>query len=181
VASARVGRLRVGAAIVALAVLVWIAYETISAGSDVPPAQPQGPTRLSSGAASGKRIDGKSWVLDYDSAVMTPDGSGAEIDNVHDGILYRNGKPYMRMRAKHVSANLNADDFRVIGPVSFVEISGNHRSLETIDAHYTGALQTLELDNPTIIRQGPATLRVAKATINFRTGATQLGRIVGTL
>jgi hypothetical protein len=179
--AARVGYWRAGAAAVAFAVLGWIAYETIHAGSDIPPSHSDGPTRLTTGEASGKRIDGKSWSLDYDSAVMTPDGSGAEIDNVHDGVIFRNGKPYMHMRARHVSANLDLNDFQATGPVSFVEIGGRHRRLDTIDAHYEGNVHTLVLTHPTTIREDGASVTVASASINFLTGETKLGRIAGNL
>jgi hypothetical protein len=138
-------------------------------------------TRLSLGSANGRRLDGKSWSLDYDAASLSPDGSIAEINDVHDGVITRNGKPYMRMTARHVTANLGANDFVVTGPVTFSEVDGQRRQLQTVGAHYSGFDQTLHLDQPTTIREGAATLRVATAVINFRTGETTLGRIVGTM
>ncbi len=179
--AARVGWWRPAAVAAGLAVLGWVAYETVHAGSEIPPSHTDGPTRLTNGEASGKRIDGKSWSLDYDNAVMTPDGSGADIENVHNGVIFRNGKPYMHMRAQHVSANLNLNDFQTIGPVSFVEIGGHHRRLDTIDAHYEGYAHTLILAHPTTIRQDGAEVTVANASINFLTGETKLGRIAGSL
>lgn len=160
---------------------MWIGYETIHAGSDIPAQSGVQQTRLSVGSANGKRLDGKSWSLDYGAATLSPDGSIANIDNVHDGVIMRDGKPYMHMSAKHVVANLGANDFVVTGAVTFVEVGGQHRRLETTGAHYNGNDHTLHLDQPTTIRQGEATLRVMTAVINFQTGETQLGRIVGTM
>lgn len=180
-AAKRLVWLRAAAVALGCALLAWLVYATVHAGSDIPPPQMQGPTLLQGGAANGKRIDGKSWSLDYRQAVMSADGGQAEIDDVHDGLIFRNGRPYMHVRAKHVSANLTTNDFRVQGPVAFVEIGGQHRQLDTVDAHYLGFSQTLVLPNRTIVREGAILLVVAHATVNFQTGATQLGRIVGSM
>jgi lipopolysaccharide export system protein LptC len=180
-APALVGRLRVAAALIVVAIVAWVGYQTMHAGADIPGPVTNQQTRLSTGSANGKRVDGKSWSLDYDTATLSADGSIAEIDRVHDGIIMRNGKPYMRMTARHVTANLGANDFVVTGPVSFTEVGGQHRRLDTDGAHYNGTDHTLHLDHPTTIRQGPMTIRVTTAVVNFQTGETQLGRIVGTM
>jgi hypothetical protein len=176
-----VKRLRVAGALIAAALLAWIGWQTIHAGADIPAQHSQAQTQLSGGSANDKRIDGKSWSLDYDNATLSPDGSLAEIDNVHDGVILRDGKPYMRMTAKHVSANLAANDFVVTGPVSFNEIGGQQRQLNTDEAHYEGNVHTLFLDHPTMIRAAGMTFRVAKAEVDFTTGDTKLGRITGSL
>jgi hypothetical protein len=181
VAPARVNALRTVAALIAIAVLSWIGYETVRAGNDVPPPAPQALTQLTGGHASDKRVDGKSWSLDYDSATMSADGSTAEIENVRDGVIKRNGKPYMHVRAKHISANLAQNDFTVVGPVTFQEIGGQGRTLVTTGAQYLGFSHTLALPNRTTIREGPIHLIVDHATVDFSTGATTLGRIVGTM
>jgi lipopolysaccharide export system protein LptC len=181
VAKARLARLRVVLALAAVAVLGWFAYQTMYAGSDIPSQTSTQQTRISVGSANGKRLDGKSWSLDYSAASISPDGSIANIDDVHDGTIMRAGKPYMRMTAKHVTANLSASDFVVNGPVTFTEIGGQHRELETTGAHYSGLDHILHLDRPTTIRQGSVTLHVTTAVVNFQTGDTTLGRIVGTM
>lgn len=176
-----VKQLRVAGALVAVLLLAWIAWQTIHAGSDIPSQTTTAQTQLAGGSANDKRIDGKSWSLDYDNATLSPDGSLAEIDNVHDGVILRDGKPYMYMRAKHVSANLAANDFVVTGPVSFDEVGGQRRHLVTDEAHYSGNTHTLFLDHPTTIRAGGMTFRVVRAEVNFTTGETKLGRINGSL
>jgi hypothetical protein len=168
VAAARIAQLRVVATVVVAAILAWVVWQTIHAGTDIPSQRTQQQTQLSGGSANDKRIDGKSWSL-------------AEIERVHDGIILRDGKPYMRMTAKHVSANLAANDFVVTGPVSFSEIGGQRRELFTDQAHYTGSDHMLHLDHPTTIHAGAMTFHVDKALVNFTTGETKLGRITGTL
>lgn len=180
-AATGVKRLRVAGALIASALLAWIGWQTIHAGADIPSQRTQAQTQLSGGSANDKRIDGKSWSLDYANATLSPDGSLAEIDNVHDGVILRDGKPYMHMKAKHVSANLAANDFVVTGPVSFNEVGGQRRQLDTDEAHYSGSVHTLYLDRPTTIRASGMTFRVARAEVNFTTGETKLGRIKGSL
>jgi lipopolysaccharide export system protein LptC len=181
VATPGLARLRVPAALLVAAFVAWVAYQTVRAGSDVPPQTSGEQTRISVGSANDKRLDGKTWSLDYQAAAMSPDGSVANVDDVHDGLILRDGKPYMRMSAKHVTANLLANDFVVTGPVTFTEVGGQHRKLVTVGAHYSGNDHTLHLDHPTTIQEGPATLHVATAVVNFQTGQTTLGRIVGTM
>jgi len=182
VATARgLARLRAIGALIAVVVLAWLGWQTMHAGADIPSQRATSQTQLSGGSANDKRLDGKSWSLDYGTATLSPDGSLAEIDNVHDGVILRNGKPYMHMTAKHVSANLAANDFVVSGPVEFTEIGGEGRRLDTDQAHYAGNLHMLYLDHPTTIRASGMTFRVTTAAVNFTTGETKLGRITGSL
>jgi lipopolysaccharide export system protein LptC len=180
-ATAHLAQLRVVAVLAIAGILAWVVWQTIHAGTDIPSQRTQQQTQLSGGSANDKRIDGKSWSLDYDNATLSPDGSLAEIERVHNGVILRDGKPYMRMTAKHVSANLSANDFVVTGPVSFSEIGGQRRELFTDEAHYTGNDHMLHLDHPVTIHAGGMTFHVATALVNFTTGATTLGRITGSL
>lgn len=172
--------LRLPAALLVAALLAWVGYETVHAGSDIPPPpNGSGPTRLNQGVASGKRIDGRSWSLDYTTATMSQDGSSAEIDDVRDGVIRRNGKPFMSLRARHISADVAANAFTVRGPVHLTEIGERHRSLDTIGARYDGPSQVLHLERPTTIRDGALTVRVETAVVNFKTGDLTLGPLVG--
>lgn len=174
-------RLRVPLALVAVLGLGWIVFQTIHAGEDIPPPPAQTQTKLTGGSANDKRIDGKSWSLDYDTATLSPDGSLAQIERVHDGVILRDGKPFMHMTADHVTANLALNEFNVTGKVTFSEVGGQHRKLETTGAHYAGSTHILQLDRPTTIQDGTVTFHVATASINFATGETKLGRINGAM
>ncbi len=180
-APAALARLRVLGALLAVILLSWITYETVHAGSDIPPPPPEAVTHLSGGTASDKRLDGKAWSLDYASATMSPDGSTADIEHIRDGLILRNGKPFMHMKAEHVTANTAINDFTAVGPVSFTEIGGQHRSLRTNGAHYVGFSQTLILSNRTLVRANGVSIVVDHATVDFANGNTTFGRIVGTL
>jgi hypothetical protein len=88
-ATSRLTQLRTIAALVAAAVLIWITWQTIHAGADIPSQRATSQTQLSGGSANDKRLDGRSWSLDYDTATISPDGSLAEIENVHNGVILR--------------------------------------------------------------------------------------------
>jgi len=177
----KLNRLRIPLALVLAALLAWVVYQTIHAGSDIPPPNAGTVTQLSGGTAGGKRIDGRSWSLDYSSATMTPDGQNIALDNVRDGLITRNGKPFARMRAAHVLANTGSNNFSAQGPVEFTELGGRRRKIQTVDATYDGDHHLLTLTHTATITEGAAKVVVDHATMNFATGETKLGRIKGIL
>jgi hypothetical protein len=166
---------------IVIALLGWIGVGIYRAGGDVPP-PPQTPqTQLTAGHAEGRRVDGKpSWSLDYDRLVASPDTTIATLENVRHGQLYRHGKPFMTMVAKHVTVNTISNDFIVIGPLELVEDDGKHtRRLTSNGANYSGVLQTLTLAHQAKIVTDGARVTVASATVNFRSGDMSLGRLIG--
>lgn len=113
---------------------------------------------------------------------MSPDGSMAAVDGIHNGILYRNGKPYLSIAAKHISANTLSDDFTATGRVHIAQLEGSvPRSFDTDLIAWTNVTKNLTLPHPSIIKTGKATLSVEKATINFESGAIHLGKIKGAI
>ena len=173
---------RVPAAIAVLVLLAWVGFEIGRAGGDIQVARMAAPNTLSHGRVQGKRIDGRSWSLDYDTVTMSPDGSQATIAHVRDGKLHRAGKPDVLMKADGVTVNTITNDLLVTGPVTFTEqaASGQKRTFETKGAHYNGGTHELQLDHTATITEGTAKVVVAKAVANFRTGEITLGRIEGT-
>jgi lipopolysaccharide export system protein LptC len=138
-------------------------------------------TKLTAGHAEGRRIDGKpSWSLDYDHLIASPDTTVATLENVRNGELYKQGKPYMRMVAKHVVVNTLSNDFVVTGPLQLIENDGQHKRRLTSDsANYSGVLQTLMLSHQAKIESDGAKATVASAEVNFKTGDMSLGRLIG--
>jgi len=173
---------RVPVAVAVLALLAWVGYEIGRAGNDIQVAHVAGNNTLVNGRVAGKRIDGRSWSLDYDTVTMSPDGSQATIGHVRDGRLHRAGKPDVLMKADGVSVNTITNDLVVTGPVTFTEPQGpgRTRTFETKGAHYNGGTHELELDHTATITEGTAKIVVAKVLANFRTGEVTLGRIEGT-
>jgi hypothetical protein len=131
---------------------------------------------------SGKRIDGRAWTMDYDKVTMSPDATYATIEHVRDGRIRRPGKPDVLVRADGVTVNTITNDLTITGPVTITdpERDGTTRVLRTVGAQYIGSSHTLILEHPATITADGATITVGGARMDFRTGATQLGRIVGT-
>lgn len=160
---------------------VWVGIGIYRAGGDVPPVARNPETRLSHGHAEGRRIDGKpSWSLDYDRLVASADTTIATLENVRHGVLYRRGKPYMEITAKHVVINTLSNDFIATGPLVLVQNDRQHKRRLTSDAaDYSGVLQTLTLKHPSDITSDGTRMKVATATVNFRSGDIALGPLIG--
>lgn len=175
------GVLRLGVAAVAATLLTWVGIGIYRAGGDVPspPNMPQ--TTLTAGHAEGRRLDGRpSWSLDYDHLIASADTTIATLENVRHGELYKRGKPYMEMVAKHVVVNTLSNDFVVTGPLELIENDGAHNRRLTSDAaNYSGVLETLTLTRPAKIRSDGVTVDVKTVTVDFRSGDMTLGPLVG--
>ena len=159
----------------------WVGLGIYRAGGDVPPPLSNPETKLTTGHAEGRRIDGKaSWSLDYDRLVTSADTSVATLDNVRHGELYRHGKPFMQIKAQHVVVNTLSNDFIATGPLELTQNDGKQRRKMTSDAaNYSGMMSTLTLLHPANIVTDGAKIKVASATVNFRTGDLSVGRIIG--
>jgi lipopolysaccharide export system protein LptC len=173
---------RIPVVLAVLALLAWVGYEIGRAGNDIAVQKTAGPDTFTHGSMHGKRIDGRSWSLDYDRVTMSPDGSVVRIPHVRDGRLHRDGKPDVLMSADDVTANTATNDIQVAGDVKFTEEEGpgRTRTFVTKGAHYSGLSHELVLDHTATITEGDATVVVASASVNFRTGAVTLGPLKGT-
>lgn len=173
--------LRTGIAAGALAGLIWVGDGIYRAGGDVPPPPTTPQTKLSTGHAEGRRVGGKpSWSFDYERIVASPDATTATLENVRNGEIYKHGKPFMRLTAKHVVVNTLSNDFVVTGALELTENDGEHKRRLTSDAaNYSGLLQTITLIHPAKIHSDGANVTVANATVNFKSGDMTFGPLVG--
>jgi len=173
---------RVPASIVLLALLAWAGFEIGHAGSEIKIARVPADDKLFKGSIHGKRIDRRSWSLDFDTVTMTPDGLNATIAHVRDGRIHRVNKPDVLMKADDVTVNTVSNDLAIGGPVTFTvqEGPGRTRTFQSSGAHYFGGSHLLDLSHTATITEGTARIVVAKATVNFRTGEVILGPIEGT-
>ena len=152
----------------------------ILAGRDLPPPPGAAPVVLGSGGVTAHRMSNKSWSLYYDHAQTSPDGSQAEIDGIHNGVLYKDGKPYITLSARHVSVNTVSNDFTATGDVHITQVKGAiNRAFDTDLIVWTNATKTVTLSHPSIVKTGDAVMTVASMTINVGTGAVHLGKIGG--
>ena len=163
-----------------LAGLAYVGVGIYRAGGSV--ALPPGaqPMHLSFGTAEGRRVTGRSWTLHYDKIETSLDGTTASIQGLRDGTFYRNGKPFVRIRAKHVVVNTITNDITIDGPVSITTLDSPKRTFSTNAATWNNFAQRLLLPHESTMRSGDALLRIATVAIDFRSGSVKLGRVAGT-
>ncbi len=169
-------------ALAAAALFVFIVAQVILAGRENVPLPGSQPVTLLGGHVSGNRISTKSWTFDYRRAQTTPDGSVATIEGIRNGVLYKNGKPYLRLAARHVQVNTTTLDFTATGDVHVEQVDpkpGESRSFDTDLLQWTNVTKTLELPHPSIVRTGGQTLKVRTISVDFTKGSVRFGRISG--
>jgi hypothetical protein len=112
---------------------------------------------------------------------MSPDGTLATVDGVHNGILYKKGKPYLNISAEHVSVNTQTIDFTATGDVHIQSLAtpGETKSFDTDLVQWTNATKMLTLPHPSIFHTGGETLKVASISVNFNTSDIHMGGISG--
>ncbi len=172
------------ALIAALALAVVLAVGVFLAGRETPPPG-QTPVILKHGGIFGHRLTSrgaKAWSFDYDRVQTSPDGSLADIDGVHGGLLYKDGKPYLRISAKHISANTVTNNYTATGHIHIEAIGARmKRSFDTDLAVWQNFNKTLTLSHPSIVHTGDAVLNFRTVTVDFNTGKIHLGGILGSL
>jgi hypothetical protein len=91
------------AQVAGVALLGYVGYGIYAAGLDERPPPPTSTSIVfKNGTATGHRIVSRSWSADYDNIQSNSDQTVLELDNVRNGIIYKKGKPYLRVRADHM-------------------------------------------------------------------------------
>ncbi|NNM92065.1 MAG: hypothetical protein HKL92_01850 [Candidatus Eremiobacteraeota bacterium] len=168
---------------VGIALGIWLVVGFIIAGlGPVPPPPGLQPIILKQGRVRGNRIATKSWSFDYQRARLSPDGTNGDIQGVRHGIILRKGKPYAELSAEDIDVNTQTLDFTAIGKVHIVRLHDpQKRSFDTDFANWINSVQTLTMPHPSYYHTGGATLKVAKITMNFKTGAVTLSGVSGNI
>ena len=168
--------------IVAVAVLGYLGYGIYDAGRNERPA-PLANTNISfsRGHASGQRVKFRSWAADYDKIVSNADQTILDIQNVRNGTIFKNGKPYLHVRAAHMTVNTITHDFAETGPMHADTVGTTpERSFDTDSAVWNDALQTLTLAKRVVVHSGSDDpLIVGSITLDIKTGALDIRDIEG--
>src|SRR5271166_823273 len=94
------------------ALVIWLVVGVILAGIGTPPLPPdQTGITLNGGSVKGNRITTKSWSFDYKNAQLSPDGTTGTVEGVRDGIVYKNGKPHLKITAQRISVDTMSLNF----------------------------------------------------------------------
>ena len=167
--------------IAGIALIVWVVIEVILAGRDTPPVPTASQSiDLRGGHVTGNRITTKSWTFDYTHAQLSPDGTVGTVDGVRNGIVYRKGKPYLRIAAEHISVNTQSLDFTALGKVHVERIGDpEKRSFDTDLVIWTNNAKLLRMDHPSYLHTGDQTLKLEHVTIDFDSERVHFGKISG--
>ena len=158
--------------------VVFIAVGIYLAGRDeVSPPTETGPVVLSNGLARGERVTSHSWSLDYDKITTSADQTFVTLDGVHNGVIFRNGKPYVHLRGSHVTVNMVTHDFSATGPIH-VESAGPHNNhfhaFDTTSIIWTDGDQRLDMQEPIVVTSPGTSLHVQKLSLDVRTGSLHI-------
>ena len=133
------------------------------------------------GTAVGRRIATKSWSASYDRVVSNADQTMLVVDGVHDGVIDKKGKPYLRVSAQHVTVNTISHDMVITGPLH-VETIGHDpaRSFDTDGANWNDGMQLLTLPKRvTVHTKNDPPVVFSSATFNIKTGEIVMNDFAG--
>lgn len=172
---------RLLAAIAGAAVAIWVIVGVILAGFGTPPLPPdQTGITLRGGRVAGNRITTKAWSFDYHDAQLSPDGTTGTVEGVHDGIVFKHGKPYLKIDAERISIDTMSLNFTAIGKVEVTLIEDPlKRSFDTDLVIWTNATKLLLMQHPSYLHSEGHTLAFSSITIDFGKDQIHFGSIGG--
>lgn len=164
---------------------IWLVIGLILAGRDDMPEPPTNPPIVLQGGnvrGGNHTISSRSWTLSYDRGQFSPDGVMGTLDGVHDGVIYRKGKPYIRLDARHVALNAQTLDFTAIGSVHIQMLNDPfHRSFDTDYVSWTNDAKMLQMQHPSYLHVGGQTLKISTIDIDFSKNQVHLGALNGSI
>jgi hypothetical protein len=168
------------ATIATIGILIGLGVAIWSAGNESIP-QPNSGQTMSNGTAEGRRAQFASWEFTYDKATTLPDGVTQEISGIRDGVFYKNGKPFIHMRAQTAVFDTLTHDFTLSGTIHFdIDDKGKTRTFETDSATWSDQSQTLRIPGDAYVgSEGGARLLVHNVTIDLRNATYKVGKIEG--
>jgi hypothetical protein len=104
------------------------------------------------------------------------------VDGVRNGVVFRKGKPYLRISAQHVRLNIQSLDFTAVGKVHVERINDpQRRAFDTDLVTWTNDAKILRMDHPSYIHSGGHTLRIDGISVNFDDNTFHLGKLGGSV
>lgn len=164
-----------------IALGLYLVIGVLLAGKNLPAIPPiNQPVVLSHGHLSNQHTQKKTWTFDYDHATLSPDQSFATLEGVHDGIIYRKGKPYLKIAAERVSVNTNSLDFTATGKVHVTRIGKDaSTSFDTDLIVWNNAQKLLRLDHPSYVHTDGQTLKVESIVVDANEDSVLFGKVDG--
>ncbi len=170
------------AAFLGAAFFAYVVYGIYDAGRHDVPAPPKTTDIVFlHGSMNGQRITTRSWSADYDRIVSNADQTVLELERVRHGIIFKNGKPYLRVRAEHMSVNTISRDFTATGGMHVESIGTKPRRwFDTSSAAWTDSIQRMTMAHRVLIHNGTKEpLSVGSLTFDVKTGQIDLHAVDG--
>ncbi|MBV8331101.1 MAG: hypothetical protein JO192_00030 [Candidatus Eremiobacteraeota bacterium] len=160
---------------------IWVVVEIwLAGGGPAPPPPSSVSMNLQGGHVVTNRITTKSWTFDYEHAQLSPDGLTGSVDGVRNGVVFRKGKPYLKISAEHVQLDIESLDFTAVGKVQVERIDDPaHRSFDTDLVTWTNNAKLLHMDHPVYVHSGDQTLRIDGITVDFDENTIHFGKLAG--
>jgi hypothetical protein len=173
----KLGLVIVLAIVLGLGAIAAVVFTTPEEAAAPPPHGSQ--VQIGKGVAQGERLHGHAWTADYEKITTNSDQSIVDLDTVRNGVIYKNGKPYLKVRATHLTVNTVTRDFSAVGPLHVERIGkSKFRWFESDAGTWTNATQKLLLPNKTTVGLDDGhTVTVGRASINIATGHIHLEHI----
>jgi hypothetical protein len=164
---------------VAFALYVVLGIVFAGGGSiPIPPANV--PITMMGAEIRGNRINTKSWSFDYDHAQLSADATTGTIEGIRNGVVFKKGKPNLRISAEKITLDTQSLDFTAIGKVHVERIDDpQHRSFDTDLVTWTNNAKLMRMDHPAYIHSGNQTLRVDGITVDFDAETFHLDKMTG--
>lgn len=169
------------ATLAGIALGLYLLVGILLAGNGIAPIPPASvPVNFHGGHVLGNRITTRSWSFDYDHAELSPDGQSGSVEGIHDGIVFRKGKPYLKISAERITLDMQSLDFTAVGKVH-VELLNDvqHRSFDTDLVTWTNDAKLMHMDHPSYVHSGKETLRIDSITVDFDAETFHLGKLNG--
>jgi hypothetical protein len=169
--------------IVGTALVIYLIAGIVVAGFGTPPLPPdQMGITLKGGRVLGNRITTKSWSFTYREAQLSPDGTNGTVEGVRDGIVFKHGKPYLKIDAERISVDTSTLNFTAVGKVTVTLIDDPlARSFDTDLVMWSNTTKLLQMPHPSYVHSAQNTLELSTATIDFETDQIHLGSIQGSM
>jgi hypothetical protein len=179
--SARLGSFITAGIVLLLVIVGVLVYQTPE--GPIEPAAGNNQVRIGKGKMQAERLSGHAWTVNYDRIHTNTDETVVDLDGVHDGIIYRGGKPYLRVQAQHLQVNTLTKDFTASGRIHVERIGkANFHDFESDAGTWTNALQRLYLPHKTVVElEDGKKITVERAGINLATGHIHVEGVQGTM
>ena len=161
---------------VSVALTAYLAWGVVTADDTTPSAPRQVPIAINGGRAAGHRYTTPSWTIIYDHIEASTDSNFINARGIRDAVIYRNGKPYIHMKADHIEADLASKNFTATGHLRARQTTnGVTRTFETGTASWTEYTQLLQMPNPIRLRTQNISLNVRSLTFDVKAGKVNIG------